>query len=791
MEEVVHKISVRDLVEYVLRHGDIISMFMGSGRALAGTRAHQKIQKSRPEEYRAEVTINAAYIIDGITIQLSGRIDGVWPLEYQTWIEEIKSTTESISNIDEDNHPLHWAQAKIYACLYAQQEHLESIGVLLTYYQLDTQEQLSLRKEFSREELECFLKDVLEQYAGWAKTIQYWQSLRNDSIQQLAFPFSGYRAGQRQLSVAVYKAIQAEEVLFAQAPTGIGKTVGVLFPALKAIANSLVVKAFYLTAKTIGRTVAENTLQILRENGLRCKVVTLTAKEKICFNPGSQCHPDECLYAKGYFDREKEALTATFEEDFWTREVIVQYAQQYTICPFEFSLQLSLWADIIIGDYNYAFDPRVYLKRFFEEVNDPYAFLIDEAHNLPDRARDMYSAELLLSDLTTIRAEIKTAPKKIQSAITKLCTWMRNFKKEMRGAAQTELIESEVPMDLLKIVQKSVKDIDQWLAQNIKTAWREGLLDVYFQLNGFLRTAEGYNDRYITYYEILRHNLRIKLYCIDPAQQIGVVLERARSTIYFSATLLPISYFTTLLSEGHVFRQLQLLSPFPKENLLVLVHTGIATDFKRRDTSIEEVAATIGTTVLAYGGNYLVYFPSYKYMQKVAAIYEVMYPEQEIQIQETGMQEEEKEAFLANFDGEQGRRIVAFAVMGGIFGEGIDLRGERLIGTIIVGVGLPQVCLEREQIRQHFEKTKQVGFEYAYQYPGINRVLQAGGRVIRTENDRGIIVLIDERYRQNRYLSLLAPEWRHRKLLPHHDQIREEASRFRESCTQEDVKNPS
>ncbi len=769
---VIH-ISVRDLVEFVLSSGDIISAFVSMNKALAGTKAHQKIQKSRPEGYHAEVTVSYLFETDDLHLQISGRIDGLWEKEEGVLIEEIKSTTSSLEMIEVNNRSLHWAQAKMYGYIYAIQNQISSIRIQLTYYQLDTHEIKELVQLFQITELTEFFYSIVNQYLAWARTIRDWQLVRDNAITEFAFPYEKYRHGQRSMAVSVYHSISREEVLFAQAPTGIGKTIAALFPALKTIPEGKTEKIFYLTARTSGRVIAENTLSSMKEKGLRCKSVTLTAKEKICFKPGCACNPEECEYAEGYYDREKAAATDLFLEDIMTREIICTYALKHRICPFEFTLFMTLWADVIIADYNYVFDPRVYLRRFFEIPEDPYVFLVDEAHNLPDRARDMYSADMLEDEIRTLKQAIGKEPKNIVTALQRFIKLYRDTRKQMKEEVVNEKWQTSLPEELLNAVNRFLVLAEKWLVQNIPTPWAKLLLEFYFRCLAILRTAEFFDDKYITYYEIQNRHLLIKLFCLDPSKLIAEALKRAKSTIYFSATLLPMDYYVSLLAAGLEPEILKLTSPFPKDNLQLLIHKGIATNFKQRESTYDQVADAIQILTIHYPGNLLIFFPSYRYLK---SIYENLTEKDEmlnLQIQKSGMTETEKEAFLALFDENSKQFVIGMAVMGGIFGEGIDLLGDKLVGAVVVGVGLPQICLERERIREYFDTTNRMGFEYAYMYPGFNRVFQAAGRVIRSETDKGVVLLIDDRFAHLRYRRLFPSEWSHFHMIENNEEIRE------------------
>jgi DNA excision repair protein ERCC-2 len=775
-----HIVSVRSLVEFVLQSGDLTSGgFHRRDRAQLGTQGHKRVQRSRPEGYEIEVEI--AYRVEGADppMELRGRIDGLYANEVPVILEEIKTTTLSLDLVGEEHNRLHWAQAQCYAFMYARQQHLSEISIHLTYYHLDSQEEKTFEHHFALAELESFFHDLITPYMDWFRKVNAWQDRRDRSIQLLNFPYEEYRPGQREMAVAVYKAIRDHGRLYIQSPTGLGKTIAALFPAIKALGLGQAAKIFYLTAKTSGRQVAEKALDDMRQIDLHLKSVTLTAKEKICFCPPVNCDPEVCVFARGYFDKVKSALNEIDRYQAFTRPVIEAIAQEYQICPFEFSLDLALWVDCIICDYNYAFDPRVYLHRFFDFSTEPYIFLVDEAHNLPDRARSMYSAELdkntALHLQRTLKPHLPGLAKKL-SAINKLLL-------EKRKACQREgkeaLVEYELPQNLLKAIQDFSQKAEDWLVLNQAAEFRQELLEFYFLSSNFLRTAEYFDTFYVSYFE--RHgqaDLKAKLFCLDPAPLLANPLERSQSTIFFSATLLPMDYFMKLLTGTADHPRRIFHSPFPTENVSLLIHNGISTKYGQRADSYEAIASAIETVCNAHVGNYLVFFPSYVYLAEVHERLKVRVPERQLLVQDRGMDETARETFLARFSGSNQETLIGLAVMGGIFGEGIDLVGERLIGAVVVGVGVPQVCLERDLIKDYFDRQNMNGFAYAYQYPGYNRVLQATGRVIRSETDQGIIVLIDERFTHTRYRQLFPTHWQGFKVVRNTNEIQERLNRF-------------
>ena len=752
------KIAVRELCELVLRSGDLAFEFLGSSRPAEAIRAHQKIQSSRPAAYRPEVSISHQIETNRFRLIIGGRIDGVYSQPEQTLIEEIKTTTRNPEYFEKNEHPVHWGQVKTYAYIYGHQQNLDEITTRLTYYRIDTDEIREFKHTYRITELEIFFNDLVSRYLQWAETIIDGYARRDQSIQQLGFPFATYRPGQRRMAVEAYRAMRNHAQLLVEAATGIGKTIAVLYPAVKSIAEKVGQKIFYLTARTTGRMVAEKALHELRTAGLKLKSVTLTAKDKICFCPDSACNPEECEFARGHYDRINEAVKAIFAEDAFTRERIAETARTYRVCPFEFSLDLCLWADCIICDYNYIFDPRVYLRRFFQEENGDYIFLIDEAHNLVDRSREMFSAEILKQQILDLRRQLKNELPPVFKSLGRINAWLVKARKKCE-ASGIPLAEKNPPEELIPLLRGFLFISERWLSRNIKTAFRESLLELYFTISGFIRVADQYDESYTTCYEKISKDLKLKLFCIDPSNHLANAMNRCRTAVLFSATMTPMDYFKQILGCEPAAGQLILPSPFPGANLGVFICDQISTYYRQRDQTVSQVSRAIASLVMQKKGNYLLYFPSYEYLRKIYRSFTDRNPQIQTILQVPGMPEQAREDFLKRFSEDNPQTLVGFAVMGGIFGEGIDLIGERLVGAVIVGVGLPGISLEREIIKEYFTRTLSAGFEYAYLYPGINRVLQAAGRVIRTEKDRGVVLLIDQRYGRFQYKSLLREEW--------------------------------
>jgi DNA excision repair protein ERCC-2 len=752
------RISVRALVGHVFRSGDLDLRFSSSKSSVEGIHAHQIIRKDRPDTYVQEVPISYDFEIDGLFLTITGRIDGIYQAPDRIIIDEIKTTHDNLDFMSRQEDSAAWAQVKCYAYIYGKVQGLSEIDTQLTFYNIDTGEIKAIRRTYSLDELEVFLRDLVSRYLEWLTIITEWHRIRDLSIQSLKFPFDAYRPGQRAMAVDVYRTIENSGQLMIQAATGIGKTMAALFPSIKAMAEGLTAKIFYLTAKTTERAAAERALDELRGKGLKMKSITLTAKEKICFSPESGCMGEECEFAKGYFDRIQDVLRRVFIHDAFTREYIESIAGEYRVCPFELSLDLSLWVDCIICDYNYVFDPKISLKRFFQERQTAFTLIVDEAHNLEHRAREMFSAELRKQPFLDVRRSIRYDLPTVYKWMGRINAWLVKTRKRCDEMGHA-IFEKEQPHELYPLLRIVAEEMERWLSFNIKTLYREKLLDLYFDIIGFLKIAELFDECYAAYTEKVGRDLRIKLFCIDPSKNLKNALKQLRATIFFSATMMPMDYYKNILGCNESVKLLELPSPFPRENLCVIISGGISTLYRHRGKTSTDVVSAILALVTGKKGNYLLFFPSYEYMMTVYEIVTTERPDLETIIQRPGMKEGDRDLFLGRFRNDDSNTLVGFVVMGGIFGEGIDLVGERLSGAVIVGVGLPGITAEREIIRNYFNEISNEGFAYAYAYPGINRVLQAAGRVIRSSNDRGVVLLIDKRFLFDEYQSLLPQEW--------------------------------
>ena len=751
------KISIRNLVEFIMRHGSIDNRYTSSIKAIEGIRGHQRVQKSYGDNYTAEVPLKYTLTYEDLEIMVEGRADGILIEDEKTIIDEIKTTTKDLLLIDENTNPLHWAQAKCYGYIYSMQNELDNIDIQITYYNIDTKSTRILRQSYTLKELEEFFFWLIDEYKSWAQLESDWVNKRNESIKKLKFPFENYRPGQRELAVRVYKSITDSKKCFAQAPTGTGKTISTLFPAIKAMGEDKTSKIFYLTAKTITREVAQNTISLMRKKDLKLKAVTITAKEKICKMDEVNCNPEYCPYANGYFDRINNSLKDILAKyNDYSKDNIEKISEEYMLCPFELSLDLTNLSDVIICDYNYVFDPRVYLKRFFDTKTTDYTFLIDEAHNLVDRAREMYSATLNEEKFVKVKKLISKKDKRITRVIKEIQSYFEDKLEDLTTLDENDLVESEAPLELCEILSSFIKFVDEYLARTNEE--NEELMDLYFDVYSFLSISDFYDKNYTTIYTKTFNGMTIKIYCVNPQKVIEEKMKKAKSNIIFSATLIPMDYFMKMYSYDEEDFIINLKSPFDVKNRLLMIGDNVATTYNKRFETSEDIASYIANCVQAKKGNYMVFFPSYKYMELVFEKMKENYPDINTSIQESNMSEEEKEEFLSMFDEDNKETHVGFCVLGGHFSEGIDLTNDKLIGVIIVGVGMPQIGIERDIIKDHMKDSNK-GFDYAYVYPGMIKVLQAAGRCIRTDDDKGVILLLDNRYSQRRYQSLFPYEW--------------------------------
>lgn len=788
MEKPKVRISVRNLVEFILRSGDLDNSRGSSGdkeAMLKGGRLHRKIQRSMKGNYQAEVSLKRESEYEDVIIQVEGRADGIFTEDGEFWIDEIKGTYGNLQAM-EVPVPVHRAQAMCYGWIYGEKEGLSQIGIQMTYSHLDTEDTRRFREIFSMEELKNWYQKLLDDYHKWISCSLSWKKERNASMKDLQFPFP-YREGQREIVSGVYHTVSSKKTLFVQAPTGVGKTMSAIFPSVRAIGEGKGETLFYLTAKTITGTVAWEAFHTLRENGLKFKVTAITAKEKLCFLDSPECTPEKCPYAKGHFDRVNDAVYELWTtEEVYSREVIRAHAEKWQVCPFEMCLDLSVWVDGVICDYNYAFDPNVHLKRFFgENISGDYIFLIDEAHNLVERGREMYSAEISRQTLFTLRKKIRKHFPKLARALDKASRQMLELEEDLKASQNPYQVLSNpgvLPVTFLTISGELEEILEE---KNLEEELRKEILEFYFVVRDFLNVSELVDENYVVYTECFGENdFRLRLFCVNPAANLSEYLKKGRSAVFFSATLFPMLYYRELLTTETDAYGIYVQSPFSAKNRRILIGSDVSSRYTRRNhTEYRKIAEYISRCVWQRQGNYMVFFPSYRLMEDVYQVYEEEFSVDWVRCirQNSDMTEREREEFLEEFQSREGT-LVGFCVLGGIFSEGVDLTGESLIGAIIVGTGLPQIGSEREILKEYYDRKKQSGFDYTYRYPGMNKVLQAAGRVIRTKEDRGVILLLDDRFLGRDYGEIFPREWKDRSSC-RLNTVEEAVSRFWRSFT--------
>ena len=755
----VHSVNVRTLAETYFEGGDLFADLNALDRMQEGLKGHLLLQNAYPPEYRSEVPVKYECAVAGVNLLVQGRVDGLMLEGDTATVEEIKTTRLPPSSIQPDDYPVHWAQALIYAHIVCRKERLSSATVRLVYCDL-TGARTAFTRIYGADTLSALFEEYASVYARRLGRFDEWKRTSLPSMRALGFPFSGFRAGQREMAARVYLAIRDRKKVLIEAPTGIGKTAAALFPAVKALGEGRVETVFFLTARTTGRRAAEDALALMRKSGLRLRSVTLTAKKKVCPLPELRCDPAACGFARGYFDRQRDAVEEAWETEDLRAEKIADIAQKYRLCPFELSLALAETAEVVICDYNYVFDPMVRLRRFFDRRGS-YALLVDEAHNLVPRAREMYSAEIGARDIKAVRREVGSADGKT-GALYKTLT---DFLKALEKADENEL-RSELPMRLVDACKRFSDEVKARLTA--PAPYRAKLNQLYFDVLSFVRVSGEFDEashRALITPEEGRS--RVKLWCWNPTERLRASIKRMRGTALFSATLSPPEHYARLLGlreeEGDGY--LCLPSPFPPENLFAAI-LPVPTRYSVRAESAPRVADAIHKMAAAKTGNYLACFPSHAYLNQVAEIFAARYPDIRVLAQSRDMSEKAREEYLARFEDAPESSMVAFIAMGGVFSEGIDLPGEKLIGAAIVGVGLPHLCYEREALSALYEELsgEGEGRKTSYIYPGIGKCLQAAGRVIRTAADRGVVLFIDERYTEREYRALLPSHYRPKPL---------------------------
>lgn len=778
------KLSVRELVGYVYKSGSLGSEGISPERALEGTRIHKMLQSQMGDNYQKEFYLKYEFEYNDIDFAVEGRADGIIKTVDSVIIDEIKSTYTPIDVIDENYNNSHLAQALCYGYFYCVENSLNQIVVQLRYFNIDTEEIKILTNLYTFEYLKEFFYNLIEQYLEWARIRVEHEISKRNSINEMIFPFGNYREGQRALLVAVYQTIKSKKKLFVQAPTGIGKTISVLFPAIKALNHKNNCKIFYLTAKSSTKQMAEDTIANLQSKGLKIRTTVLTAKEKICCNDTFECDAEKCPFAKDYYSKiNKVLLNAMKTEQMYNRAYIEKLAKENQVCPFELSLELGYVSDVVVCDYNYYFDPRVAFQRddFLDNTND--ILLIDEAHNLEDRTRNMYSCQLIKEDFYTVYKEVKSVhsiDKGIKTSLKAINTEFIALRKEMTDEENKVLINE--PKGLLKALGSFATKTEKWMNEQ-KTYTNEKLEDLYFQSLFFIKLSEMYDENFC-YYSTKKKDFSVKIFLINTSEVLRSILKNSYSSIFFSATLTPLRYYRQILGgDLDDDKIMSLNSPFSIDNFNLLVSANLSMKYTVRDLNINQICEYINITINSKKGNYIVFFPSYAYLNKVYEQYIDKYDD-EILLNSVSLMENEQLEILNRFYSEN--NVVLFTVVGGVFSEGINLPHDLLIGTIVIGTGIPQISFERNIIKNFFDKKYNCGYEYAYKFPGFNKVLQSVGRVIRTENDKGCAFLIDSRLLSNSYKELFPSHWKEYNIIYNNNQLKENLKIFWEKG---DIKN--
>lgn len=770
------KLGVRELIEFTLRTGDLGTTSNSQNTALLGARIHRRLQKQRGADYQKEYYLDKTLTLNDNEYLLHGRADGVTLTGDQASIEEIKTSETVFANLSTNTLTLYWGQVKLYAYLLMDHEpDLDQVKLTLTYFQTNTETTTQTNQTITRQEAQAFFDKVIDEYVTWLKFRADLRDRRDPTIQQLTFPFGQYRPGQRELAVAVYKTILTNKRLFAEAPTGTGKTISTLFPTIKAIGEGIIQRIFYLTAKQSTRSVAEEALDLMASQGLLLKSITLTAKAKITFPEEADLLPEENPYMLGYYDRLKPALLDLIQNnDQLTRPVIEAYARKHTLDPFEFQLDASLFCDVIIGDYNYLFDPQVHLQRFFTTEDPDNFFLIDEAHNLVSRSRDMYSAELTtrpLDQLIEQSRDLDQTTPKLRRRLQDLRATFSDIAAPLLADGRDDSTFLTPPEAIDHDLSRLVEAIHDWLVDQPHTPFTQAILDYYFAAISYQRIGDYYDDTYRVRLTIADGNITLKQLCLDPSAFLSDSLALGHGAVLFSATLSPMDYYQRVLGGDEDSLAYQLTSPFKPQHQAIFVTNYIQTTYKQRDANLANILLAIKTLVDGKTGNYLIFLPSYHYLLDVSQAFSMAYPHLKTVVQQAQMAEADRAAFLASFTANPQTTLVGFALLGGIFAEGIDLKADRLIGVGVVSVGLPGINPETDLLRDYFDQQSHQGFAFAYQLPGLNNVFQAAGRLIRGSKDVGIILLMDQRFSSPRYTHLYPQHWQHFQRLYRPEQL--------------------
>ncbi len=766
-------VAVRALCEFTAKHGDLDLRFTPSPSAQEGMAGHAMVASRRAESYQAEVSLEGEYK----TLKVRGRADGYDPDRNQ--LEEVKTFRGDLHAMADNRRHLHWAQLKVYGWLLCQERKLQDINLTLVYFDVASTQETPLTEHFSAASLKEYFEAQCERFLAWATQELAHRQARDAGLATLAFPHAAFRPGQRELAEAVYKTAQAGTCLMAQAPTGIGKTIGTVFPLLKAVPKKQLDKLFFLAAKTPGRRLALDALDRIKGsaglNGshLPLRVLELVARDKACEHPGKACHGDACPLAKGFYDRLPQARSAAVahaaKQGPLDKAALRELALAHHVCPYYLSQELVTWSDVVVGDYNYYFDTSALLHGQATGNQWRVGVLVDEAHNLVERGRRMYSATLSQAQLQQVYG---SAPRAVRSALERLNRSLQELLQAQHAQGEVYRVHPELPAPFLKTLGQALTQITDFLLAN-PTRMDGELQDFYFEALHFSRMAEAFGEHSLfdvtlqsetaagAFGEALGQPLGVlNIRNVVPAPFLAPRFAAAQSAVLFSATLSPQNYYadTLGLPAGTVWTEVE--SPFLAEQLRVCAVSDVSTRFQHRDHSLSPIVDLMARQYDGKPGNYLAFLSSYDYLQKLVALFRQRYPHIPVWEQTRGMEELARDAFLARFTPTS--RGIGFAVLGGSFAEGIDLPGDRLIGAFIATLGLPQVNPVNEQIRERMGANfgAAQSYDYTYLYPGLQKVVQAAGRVIRTTSDQGVVYLIDDRFTRPEIQSLLPGWWK-------------------------------
>ena len=764
-------LSVHGLVDFVLRRGSIDSRSFNNDTMAEGTRIHMRYQSLQDGSYQSEVPLEGDIERDDYLFHLHGRADGIINSKNYDIIDEIKSCNVDLDTFFMEQGEWHLGQAICYAYLLAKSNNYSQVGVKLTYIsQVDEDDNEIIKKRrmvkdflFSYEELEKRVFSLLDNYLDFYQQIENYHEKRNQTAETITFPFSQFRKGQREAAKYVYQISHDGGLFFFEAPTGTGKTMSSIFPAIKTYVGDINEKIFYLTAKTQAKIVAEQAIDLLIKNGLYLHSITLSSKESLCQLDESKCNPEDCPFAKEYYSKVNDLIKLILlKENNITKEKVLTYALSESICPFEFQLDVSLYCDFIICDYNYIFDPLVYLKRFFDEGSTEYFALIDEAHNLSERTKDMYTAAINYSQLDSLSHKLRSVKKPgLKRHLTNLKSYMK-----MTIVDEHAIFENDFDSHFYQLLENLYQSLQDFLKDDEYDV--QEALETFRMINRFLKIHDYLNSDFVCYTEN-GSDLSYVIRCLNASDLIRYCLSKLRGAVFFSATLSPMEYYVNTLGGDSQTPYLRIDSPFNPNHVLVMVQDNISTRYRDRDLSYSDIASSIKAFISEKTGNYLVFFSSYAYLQNVLKYYKT--DEEEILIQERDMDLNKRDFFLSRFIENPDHTVVGFAVLGGSFSEGIDLTSSRLIGAVIVGIGLPMVSFERSLIKDYYDKKGLSGFDYAYTNPGKNKVMQASGRVIRTDDDIGALLFIDERFASRKYSDMFRGQYKNYVLVRDGDQI--------------------